>query len=320
MINYDFREIKAEDKSAVTDLFIENYFQALEKHPSLPARYAKRESVEDYIDWIIEKGVGIVAIHEEHIVGYVTGIEIDDFKSSGKGLYTPEWGHGTSVENADLLYNQLYSYLYDMCIGENCHVHAISIMDHDEALIKETFLNGYGMMVIDAIKKIEPVKPTKTSFTIRQAKISDLDQIVSILDEHYDYMYNAPIFLFSEADDLNDTVKSYLEDDTVILWVAEKDGALLGMMKTQFDADNASTIVMDDKSLSIQATHVIDESRNQNISRSLLQHAESWGYEKGFERLTVDFETANILARHFWLKHFQPVCHSLIRYIDDRID
>jgi hypothetical protein len=33
----------------------------------------------------------------------------------------------------------------------------------------------------------------------------------------------------------------------------------------------------------------------------------------------VDFEPQNIPAAHFWLKHFQPVCYSLIRHVDERI-
>jgi hypothetical protein len=28
----------------------------------------------------------------------------------------------------------------------------------------------------------------------------------------------------------------------------------------------------------------------------------------GFDRLAVDFETANVLARRFWLRAFDPIC------------
>jgi ribosomal protein S18 acetylase RimI-like enzyme len=321
VVNYEFREIREEDISSITGLFIENYFRVLEKHPNLPARYATRDAVNDYVSWMVGNGVGIVAIdNSDEIVGYMTAIEIDDFKNSGKGLYTPEWGHGAAVDDPEWLYSQLYTYLYDACIGENCHVHAITIMDHDEHLIRESFFNGYGMLLIDGIKKVEDEIPQKTPYKVRQAKVSDLDQIVAILDTHYDYMYNSPIFLFSHAEDLKDSVRAYLEDETIILWVAEQNDKLIAVMKTQYNADNASTIVMDEKSLSIQETHVIDEARNQKVAKSLLTHVEKWAFEHSFERLTVDFETANILARRFWLKYFQPVCHSMIRYIDDRIE
>ena len=35
--------------------------------------------------------------------------------------------------------------------------------------------------------------------------------------------------------------------------------------------------------------------------------------------MSVDFEAANQLARGFWLQHFQPICHSLLRKVDERI-
>jgi hypothetical protein len=37
----------------------------------------------------------------------------------------------------------------------------------------------------------------------------------------------------------------------------------------------------------------------------------------GFERLAVDFETANLPARRFWLRSFTPVCLSFERHLDD---
>jgi hypothetical protein len=31
----------------------------------------------------------------------------------------------------------------------------------------------------------------------------------------------------------------------------------------------------------------------------------------------VDFEAANVAASRFWLRHFSPVCYSLIRHVAD---
>jgi hypothetical protein len=39
----------------------------------------------------------------------------------------------------------------------------------------------------------------------------------------------------------------------------------------------------------------------------------------GLKRCSVDFETANLEGKHFWLTHFQPVCRSVIRRIDENI-
>lgn len=41
--------------------------------------------------------------------------------------------------------------------------------------------------------------------------------------------------------------------------------------------------------------------------------------EAGYERLEVDFASANILAGRSWLRYFAPVCYSLVRPVDDRM-
>ena len=39
----------------------------------------------------------------------------------------------------------------------------------------------------------------------------------------------------------------------------------------------------------------------------------------GFERMIVDWETANIPARRFWLRYFDVAYLSFVRHIDDRL-
>jgi c-di-GMP-related signal transduction protein len=35
--------------------------------------------------------------------------------------------------------------------------------------------------------------------------------------------------------------------------------------------------------------------------------------EKGYERCSVDFESTNPEATHFWMNYFEPVCISVMR-------
>ena len=51
----------------------------------------------------------------------------------------------------------------------------------------------------------------------------------------------------------------------------------------------------------------------------LLAKALEWARTKENERCAVDFEPQNIQAAQFWLKHFEPVCYSMIRHVDERI-
>jgi hypothetical protein len=51
----------------------------------------------------------------------------------------------------------------------------------------------------------------------------------------------------------------------------------------------------------------------------VLNHGLDWAQSTGYERCAVDFEPQNLAGARFWLKHFQPVCYSLIRHVDERI-
>ena len=44
-----------------------------------------------------------------------------------------------------------------------------------------------------------------------------------------------------------------------------------------------------------------------------------WARDEGYQRCSVDFETMNTLAAHFWPRHFRPVCYSLGRVVNEHI-
>jgi GNAT superfamily N-acetyltransferase len=61
------------------------------------------------------------------------------------------------------------------------------------------------------------------------------------------------------------------------------------------------------------------EARGSGVGRALLSVIVAWARSAGFERMAVDFETPNLLARRFWLRSFTPVCLSFERHLDDRL-
>jgi GNAT superfamily N-acetyltransferase len=63
----------------------------------------------------------------------------------------------------------------------------------------------------------------------------------------------------------------------------------------------------------------VPEARHTGVGTALLSRVIDWARSAGFERLAVDFETANVLARRFWLRAFSPICLSLERHLDDRL-
>ncbi len=81
----------------------------------MPSKYEQPESVINKISWIKENHYGVVAIKNNEIIGYLTGIIIPEFKCSKTGVYCPEWGHSTIVENRQLIYNEMYKEISKLC-------------------------------------------------------------------------------------------------------------------------------------------------------------------------------------------------------------
>ncbi|MCM1991719.1 GNAT family N-acetyltransferase [Oceanirhabdus seepicola] len=303
----------------ITDLFIENYKEMRIKSSIVPAKYTEKENVIGLLKHIIEKGYGIVAIIEESIVGFISCFEFSKFKSSNKGTFIPEWGHAAIKENRQEIYQMMYESISLKWQEEGCVSSCITCLEHDREVIDGLFMNGYGMLVIDAVREPRCIENCSVNAIIRQATHKDIKEIEYLIKEHKEYMAKAPICLNINGGETSGNIKDWLVDDEITLWVAEYHGEIVGIMKTVINGDNACTIVQDMMTVSIHIAHITDKARGLGIGKHLLNKVNEWTITNGYERISVDFESMNMSARRFWLKHFEPVCYSLIRYFDDRV-
>jgi len=83
--------------------------------------------------------------------------------------------------------------------------------------------------------------------------------------------------------------------------------------------DDVSAIIFDEKTTSIYLAYTWEAMRGKDIATALLDHALNSARNNGYERCAVDFESMNLLGTRFWLRHFSPVCLSLLRYVDERV-
>ena len=102
-------------------------------------------------------------------------------------------------------------------------------------------------------------------------------------------------------------------------WMAFSDGEAIGTMRISPQSFGAAWIVNGDKKYSITGAFVRPEQREKGIARTLLNTVMQWGIDQGMQRCSVDFEATNLEACAFWLRHFHPVCASMIRRLDERI-
>ena len=83
-------------------------------------------------------------------------------------------------------------------------------------------------------------------------------------------------------------------------------------------ADDVCSTVQDVKTTSISGAFCVPQRRSCGIARALLDNGLAWAREQGYERCSVDWESSNIEATAFWLRHFKPVCLSLRRVLPCR--
>ena len=78
--------------------------------------------------------------------------------------------------------------------------------------------------------------------------------------------------------------------------------------------------IIDEKgTLGINFGYTKREYRRTGIATLLLNEILKKAKRENMTICSVDFESQNIEGRKFWLKHFTPICYSMMRKVDDRI-
>ena len=111
----------------------------------------------------------------------------------------------------------------------------------------------------------------------------------------------------------------WLADSEKALWLAfgrERPVAFLCLEAPRYPV----LPVMDARTVAITGAYTQPGARGGGIATALLRRALEWARTAGYERCSVDFESANILAERFWLgSGFRPVCYSVLRRVDERL-
>lgn len=313
--------LKKDNIEEVAAIISNNYKNTRETLPILSDKYENIEMHIKRIEKYVDNSNFIVAIESGRVAGFINGFSIDEFKGTVKGALSLPSLHGV-VDGYDknYLYSELYRRVSDLWANSNCYTHAVMLYANDKNTIDSWVMNGFGMIVIDAVRPIEEITIPNIddNILIRRADVSDLidmEHLFKGLDKH---LYSSPIYLYDHvSENYVLEYKGWLKTEGNILWVAEVDNKIIGYLKT-----NTTEINMDELddgyTMGINGAYALPEYRGQHIMSRLLNVAIQWANTKGLKRCSTDFESANIEARRFWLKHFTPYCYSMIRRIDER--
>jgi GNAT superfamily N-acetyltransferase len=329
MLKTSYEIVQTEKKylDDLIELFIGNYNVTREKNPLLPIKYGTYEGIKASISWMLNNCDGVVALKDGKVVGYMSALILNQFKSSNRGAYTPEFAHSSTEVDKVRIYNMMRTELWKMLSSIECAVHSITLLD-DDTLKTDFFMASYGLLVMDAMNTVDQLIATTADhlsdkYSARIAKADEIETIKPLVLSYRDYMSGPPIFNNLGAEDIDVMLERWFMEDKRSVWVVESQTGshpeIIGFANLITDPDNASYVVRDKSVLGISGTFILSEHRNKGAGSVLYNTASNWAKQNGYDKISVDFESANPLALKFWLNHFEPVTYSLIRHIDDRL-
>jgi GNAT superfamily N-acetyltransferase len=306
-------------------LFIMAYKDQREHMGCLPSKYAKLETITPLLEGILEKHPGVVAISDSKLVGYLTGLaKIPNFKGISLGVYVPEWAH--SAENGpgrDKVFQSMYDTISHDWVCDGCFTHAVTFFASDATLRDLLYWGGFGLLVVDAIRAtdqddLNDHDALGPEIVIRNANADDLGELARLDNELVAYLSRSPTFLFTARNAEPEMAKAFLDEGSISV-IAERDHQVLACIRGTDQKEEGCTIVQDATVMGINFAYTDPSVRGTGIGGRILGEILEWGKSKQKTGCAVDFESANVLGRAFWLKHFRAVCFSAIRYVDPRV-
>jgi len=300
------------------ELVIHRYKNLCDLEPLLPERYQERSSILSLLEDMLKADCpGVVAIRNRKLVGFMAGWLMPEFRGN-RSTYSPEWANAAIMEESDFIYGELYKEIASLWLKEKYSAHYMSIFANDAKAVKAIQWLGFGMLSIDALRGLEPVAKSGLEIQVIQATAENHQDLIMLNQELRDYMTSSPIFFI--PDTLSDEyLLEWLENPIKDVWMAYQDQEPIAFIRSGPANGDVCTIIFDEKTTSIYGAYTREARRRQDVGTSLLAKMLDSALKKGYSRCAVDFETMNLLATRFWLRHFTPVCYSLVRYIDQRI-
>ena len=264
-----------------------------------------------------DAGLGVAAMENGKLAGFLSGFPVDNFFGASRGVYVPLHGHGTLKDGKRFIYQQLYAAASKSWVREGLTSHVITLFAHDTEAVDTWFWQGFGLRCVDAIRPLAAVEAPSNGLQIRRVMPGDAELLIGLHREHQRYYRNAPLFMPVKADCTAEKLWEWLTAKKHYMWAAFDGETPISYMRLRHEGE---TFVSDDeKMMNICSAFTTESVRRSGAGAQLLNCIVSWMAENSFERLGVDYESFNSYASRFWTKRFTAFTYSLTRRIDERI-
>lgn len=295
--------------SAAAGLFIASLERVRARVPALSADLASVDAVASRLAGMR----GAAALEGDRLVGYLASwFPIAGFRGTERvGAYAPAWGHATMTDGASAIDRALYRVVSADWAASGCTVHAITLLADDDA-VRSWFWSGFGLAVVDAVRPTIPLDvPPAEGILVRPATAADAPALATLDVEHRRHYAAPPVFMPLRPADDAAAWTVFLGKPGSRAWLAEDDGGALGFIRFDRTFGGADVVESAD-GIFISGAFVRPARRGQGIATAILDAALQDFAAAGVATCAVDFESFNPEAR-FWLRHFVPVCYSVMR-------
>jgi GNAT superfamily N-acetyltransferase len=308
--------LRVEHLGDAAGLVTRRYSDLREKVPFLPRRYGEVSTILPLLREVANAAPGVVALHGGRMVGFLGGWLLPSFRGRPT-VFSPEWANGAEPGHSRRIYQEMYSHLAASWVADGYSTHMVSLLADDRDALDGWHWLGFGMMAADAVRTLEPVSGGDTGVDVRRASLGDIEPVMALDVALCHHMAAGPVFLADREGPDRGTYVDWLQDPEKAVWLAYRDGEAVAYLGLGPASDDASTIIRDEGTTSVSGAFTRGQVRGGGIGTALLDRGLSWARERGYERCAVDFEPMNPPAVRFWLRHFEPVCYTVKRYVGE---
>ena len=274
---------------------------------------SKRE-VEAFLKKGADSRFVAVARKESEVVGYMF-FQVFPFHGD-LTAFCPIIAHAETKEIRRTVFEKLYSHLSAALFDRGIRNHVVTYFAHDEALDSTVFALGFGMIVIDAFRDTQSISSRADSFGITKATPNETHALEVLGEKSREYYLDAPIFLNRDKES-KQYYRDLLSRDDMAIYIASIDGNQVGFMSVRRNKDLRFIDLCDPSTAMIDkiGAYIEPEYRRRGIGTCLLSRCVEWCRLNGMRRIHVDFESANVPGRSFWLEFFTETMRSAKRTV-----
>jgi GNAT superfamily N-acetyltransferase len=302
--------------SAAADLFVRNFSNLRKAVPALPATLEDAALIAGKINGLLKACPGFIALENGRLVGYLTWLVANHFRNTDRrGAYCPEWAHAAATEYQSAAYRALYRAAAAQWAAQGCQVHAITLLANEQEAVQTWFWNGFGMLVVDAVRPLQPLAqtPRTSALSVRQAETADAADLEMLDAEHCRYYTESPIFMPLPKSASAEEFRQFLAQPKNSVWLALDGNQPVGFLRLDGTELDCADAVVSAQTIRINGAFVRPAFRGRGANSAMLDAALRHHADLDMTCCAVDFEAFNPDAAAFWLRHFQPVCLSMMR-------